>query len=84
MIHILLLIIFQVHNIDNASPATVSRNGMVFMSSSVLDWNPILQGWLLTRPSQQQDIIMQSFESVFGDLYTYMMQSLEPKMEVGL
>ncbi|KAK3576985.1 hypothetical protein CHS0354_005992 [Potamilus streckersoni] len=75
-------IIFEVHNIDNASPATVSRNGMVFMSSSVLDWNPIIKGWLLTRPPMQAEMIFNIFEAVFPSMYLNTIQFLLPKMDV--
>lgn len=75
-------IIFEVHNIDNASPATVSRNGMVFMSSSILNWDPILQGWLQTRPPTQKDFIYSTFQDSFPQIYTYLVQNLSPKMEL--
>uniref|UniRef100_A0A6I8N0V6 Dynein axonemal heavy chain 5 n=1 Tax=Ornithorhynchus anatinus TaxID=9258 RepID=A0A6I8N0V6_ORNAN len=73
-------VVFEPHNIDNASPATVSRNGMVYMSSSILDWRPILEAWLRTLPAAQSEILRNCFKGVFQDLMNFVFTSVMPKM----
>jgi hypothetical protein len=76
-------IIFEPHNIDNASPATVSRNGMVYMSSSGLDWKPIIQGWIIReRQPAEGDVLIGLFEESFVFMYRYFCTALVSKMEV--
>ncbi|XP_075316795.1 dynein axonemal heavy chain 8-like [Odontesthes bonariensis] len=75
-------LVFEVHNMDNASPATVSRVGMVFISSSALSWLPILQGWAKKRPAREAESIIGLYEKTFEDVYMYMRQNLKPKMEL--
>ncbi|EUB62286.1 Dynein heavy chain 5, axonemal [Echinococcus granulosus] len=73
-------ILFEVHNIDNASPATVSRNGMVFMSSSVLEWDPISKARLNYRPDNERRKFHELFQNSFPQSYRFVSQTLAIKM----
>jgi dynein heavy chain len=76
-------IIFEPHNIDNASPATVSRNGMVYMSSSGLDYLPIVKGWVIReRHAQEGDVLLPLFEASFALIYRFFTTSVTSKMDV--
>ena len=79
-------LVFEPDNVDNASPATVSRNGMVYMSSSGLEYEPILGGWLLYMIAEHRltheeaDVLLQLYHSSFIQLYRYSVIKLNAKM----
>eukprot|EP00069_Balaena_mysticetus_P007974 bmy_19527T0 len=75
-------LLFEVHNIENASPATVSRMGMVYISSSALSWRPILQAWLKKRTIQEASVFLSLYDKIFEDIYTFMKLNLNPKMQL--
>lgn len=42
-----LKLVFEVDSLDNASPATVSRAGMIYMSGfSAYGWRPLFNSWI--------------------------------------
>ena len=52
------------------------------MSSSGLNYKPILEAWLKGRPTLQGDVLMPLFEHCFDEIRTFVSQNLNPKMEV--
>ncbi|XP_069744236.1 dynein axonemal heavy chain 8-like [Narcine bancroftii] len=75
-------LLFEVHNIENASPATVSRMGMVYISSSALSWKPILKAWLKKRAPREAEILQVLYNKVFEESYMYMKLNLNPVMDL--
>ncbi|XP_018048480.1 PREDICTED: dynein heavy chain 8, axonemal [Atta colombica] len=73
-------LVFEPDNVDNASPATISRMGMVFVSASVLKWNSILEGWLRKCSSNEDQVLRALFHKIYGDAHTFVQTKLQTKM----
>ena len=77
-------IVFEPRDVDNASPATVSRNGMIYMSASGLDWKPKLKCWLANHELEEKHSgpISHLFNQGFEVLWKYASANLSFIMNI--
>ena len=47
-------LLFEIADLRNASPATVSRAGVIFVNEDDIGWMPFVSTWLETRPDKDQ------------------------------
>ncbi|XP_017847923.1 dynein heavy chain 10, axonemal [Drosophila busckii] len=70
-------LLFEVGNLNYASPATVSRAGMVYVDPKNLRYSPFWERWVLTRPEAQHEMLNDFFEKIITQAIAFILEGLD-------
>ncbi|CAM9821074.1 unnamed protein product, partial [Hapterophycus canaliculatus] len=51
--------IFEIHSLKNATPATVSRAGILFVNETDIGWHPYVESWVQARPMESEKVVLE-------------------------
>ncbi|CAM9099296.1 unnamed protein product [Ectocarpus fasciculatus] len=51
--------IFEIHSLKNATPATVSRAGILFVNETDIGWHPYVESWVQARPVESEKVVLE-------------------------
>lgn len=72
---------FEVENLDNASPATVSRCGIIYVSAPDLGWEPLFDTWSRDRVEAKENVSNEETDWVNSFVTKYIMKT---NLEIAL
>lgn len=75
-------LLFEVGNLAYASPATVSRAGMVFVDPKNLGYDPYWLRWINTRPERERDKLNELYERIVSELLEFVHDGIDGTNQV--
>ena len=64
-------LVFEAENLANASPATVSRAGIIYVSGEELGWRPVAASWLAARRPAEAAALRALVEALAGGVLAW-------------
>ncbi|KAL7022048.1 hypothetical protein ACKWTF_012111 [Chironomus riparius] len=75
-------LLFEVGDLAFASPATVSRAGMVYVDPKNLGYQPYWQRWLLSRPEREREKINELYERLIPETLAFIIEGIDGSMQL--
>lgn len=63
---------FEPEDLNNASPATVSRAGIIYVSSVELGWEPVVKSWLQKRREHEAAALQECFDKYLSHFLEFL------------
>ncbi|KAK7096855.1 hypothetical protein V1264_003902 [Littorina saxatilis] len=76
--------LFETHDLSCASPATISRMGMIFLSDEDVDVKGLVSAWLTTQPPQEQQMLAGWLEDYFYKALSWVLKQNDLVVETSL
>jgi dynein heavy chain len=76
-------LLFEMHSLDKALPATVSRAGMIYVPAHVLKWKPIANSWAARDEFKQIQPSFGELISSIDKVFTYVQRNLHLVMKTS-
>uniref|UniRef100_A0A8D0HGT5 Dynein axonemal heavy chain 2 n=1 Tax=Sphenodon punctatus TaxID=8508 RepID=A0A8D0HGT5_SPHPU len=76
-------LLFEVENLAVASPATVSRCGMVYTDYSDLGWKPYVQSWIEKRPKVEAETLQRMFDKLINKILAFKKENCQELVPIS-
>ncbi|XP_029452717.1 dynein gamma chain, flagellar outer arm-like [Rhinatrema bivittatum] len=80
-------LLFETNDLELASPATITKAGILYIEGEALGWTPLAKTWLEGRNQQENTVLSKAFYKILDPIFSFVLQDAKPLVpvtEVGL